>query len=76
MRIIGILTNSGVSRHWSAATPNGVTCVDLCRKHGMSEGAFCNWKAKFAGMTVLEAKRLKTLEDRNVVTCPFFWGHS
>ena len=41
----------------------GAKCADLCRKHGMSEGTFYNWKAKFGGMTVSEAKRLKTLED-------------
>ena len=44
---------------------DGVKCADLCRKHGMSEGTFYNWKAKFGGMTVSEAKRLKTLEDKN-----------
>jgi len=43
----------------------GAKCADLCRKHGMSEGTFCNWKAKFGGMTVSEAKRLKALEDEN-----------
>ena len=43
----------------------GITAKDLCRKHGMSEGTFYNWKAKFGGMTVSEAKRLKTLEDEN-----------
>lgn len=43
----------------------GANCADLCRKHGMSEGAFYNWKAKFGGMTVSEVKRLKTLEDKN-----------
>lgn len=31
----------------------------------MAEGTFYNWKAKFGGMTVSEAKRLKTLEDEN-----------
>lgn len=40
-------------------------CADLCMKHGMSEGTFYNWKAKFDGMTVSEAKRLKALEDEN-----------
>lgn len=40
-------------------------CADLCREHGMSEGTFYNWKAKFGGMTVSEAKRLKVLEDEN-----------
>ena len=43
----------------------GAKCADLCRKHGMSEGTFYNWKAKFGGMTVSEVKRLKTLEDEN-----------
>lgn len=43
----------------------GAKCADLCRKHGMSEGTFYNWKARFGGMTVSEAKRLKTLEDEN-----------
>lgn len=41
----------------------GAMCADLCRKHGILEGIFYNWKAKFGGMTVSEAKRLKTLED-------------
>lgn len=40
-------------------------CVDLCCKHGMSEDTFYNWKAKFGGMTVSEAKRLKALEDEH-----------
>ena len=43
----------------------GAKCADLCRKHGMSEGTVYNWKAKFGGMTVSEAKRLKALEDEN-----------
>lgn len=43
----------------------GAKCVDLCRKHGMSEGTFYNWKSRFGGMTVSEAKRLKALEDEN-----------
>ena len=43
----------------------GAKCADLCRKHGMSEGTFYAWKAKFGGMTVSEAKRLKALEDEN-----------
>ncbi|RME18335.1 MAG: transposase, partial [Alphaproteobacteria bacterium] len=40
----------------------GAKCADLCRKHGMSEGTFYNWKAKHGGMTVSDAKRLKGLE--------------
>ena len=43
----------------------GAKCADLCRKHGMSEGTFYAWKAKFGGMTVSDAKRLKSLEDEN-----------
>jgi len=44
----------------------GAKCADLCRKHGMSEGTFYAWKAKYSGMTVSEAKRLKGLEDENL----------
>lgn len=40
----------------------GAKCADLCCKHGMSEGTFYAWKAKYSGMTVSETKRLKTLE--------------
>ncbi len=43
----------------------GAKCADLCRKHGMSESTFYAWKAKYSGMTVSEAKRLKALEDEN-----------
>lgn len=32
----------------------GAKCADLCRKHGMSEGTFYAWKAKYSGMTVSE----------------------
>ena len=44
----------------------GAKCADLCRKHGMSEGTFYAWTAKYSGMTVSEAKRLKALEDENL----------
>lgn len=43
----------------------GVKAADLCRKHGISEATFYNWKAKYGGMEVSEVKRLKTLEDEN-----------
>ncbi|ANY82913.1 transposase (plasmid) [Microvirga ossetica] len=43
----------------------GAKAADLCRKHGMSEATLYNWKAKFGGMDVSEAKRLKALEDEN-----------
>ena len=43
----------------------GMKTADLCRKHGISEATFYNWKAKFGGLEVSEAKRLKALEDEN-----------
>ena len=46
----------------------GARTADLCRKHGMSDATFYNcynWKAKYAGLTVSEIKRLKSLEDEN-----------
>ena len=43
----------------------GAKAADLCRKHGISEATFYNWKAKYGGMDVSEAKRLKALEDEN-----------
>jgi putative transposase len=43
----------------------GAKTADLARKHGISEATFYNWKAKFGGMDVSEAKRLKALEDEN-----------
>jgi putative transposase len=38
---------------------------DPCRRHGVSEATFYNWKAKYGGMTVSEARRLKELEAEN-----------
>ena len=43
----------------------GTPVRELCRKYGMSDSAYYNWKAKYAGMTVSELKRLKGLEDEN-----------
>jgi putative transposase len=43
----------------------GVPVADLCRKHGVSNASIYNWKAKYGGMDVSEAKRLKGLEDEN-----------
>ena len=43
----------------------GAKVVELCRRHGISPVTYHRWKAKFAGMTVAEAKRLKALEDEN-----------
>jgi putative transposase len=43
----------------------GAKTADLCRKHGISEATFYNWKSKFGGMDASEAKRLKALESEN-----------
>ena len=43
----------------------GLKVKDLCRKHGVSEPSYYAWKAKFGGMNVSEAQRLKTLEAEN-----------
>lgn len=43
----------------------GTKTADLCRTHGISEATFYNWKAKFGGMDVSDAKRLKQLEAEN-----------
>lgn len=43
----------------------GVKTPELCRKHGISDATFYNWKSKYGGMTVSEAARLPTLEDKN-----------
>jgi putative transposase len=43
----------------------GATVADLCRRHGMSNASYYNWKAKYAGLTISELKRLKALEDEN-----------
>ena len=43
----------------------GVPVSDLCRKHGLSSPTFYKWKAKYGGLDVSEARRLKALEDEN-----------
>jgi putative transposase len=43
----------------------GVPVADLCRKHGLSSPTFYKWKAKYGGMDVSEARRLRALEDEN-----------
>ncbi len=44
----------------------GASVADLCRKHGMSSATFYGWKAKYGGLEVSEAKRLRSLETENV----------
>src|ERR1051325_7659233 len=43
----------------------GMKVSDLCRKHGISEPTFYAWKAKFGGLSIPEARRLKQLEEEN-----------
>ena len=43
----------------------GATVAEVCRKYGMSSATFYAWKAKYGGMDVSEAKRLRALEDGN-----------
>jgi putative transposase len=43
----------------------GATTADVCRRHGVSSATFYNWKAKYGGLEVSEARRLKALEDEN-----------
>lgn len=54
-QIVGIL-------HEAAA---GATIREVCRKHGVTETTFYRWRAKYGGLQVSEAKRLKGLEDEN-----------
>ena len=43
----------------------GLSAAELCRKYGISDATFYNWRSKYGGMEVSEAKRLKALEDEN-----------
>ena len=43
----------------------GIPVADLCRKHGISDATFYNWRSRFGGMEVSDARRLKSLEDEN-----------
>ena len=43
----------------------GVKTADVCRKHGISSATFYKWKAKYGGLDVSEARRLKILTDEN-----------
>ncbi len=54
-QIIGILQEQEV----------GAKTADVCRKHGISSATFYKWKARFGGLEVSDAKRLKALEDEN-----------
>jgi putative transposase len=54
-QIIGILKESEAGRK----------AEDICREHGISKFTFYDWRKKFQGLTVSEAKRLKALEEEN-----------
>jgi putative transposase len=54
-QIIGILSEAAA----------GATAVEVCRRHGVSETTFYRWKAKFGGMEVSDARRLRQLEAEN-----------
>ena len=43
----------------------GIKITELCRKHGISEQTFYNWRNKYGGMDIGEARRLKLMEDEN-----------
>ncbi len=43
----------------------GMKVGDVCRKHGISDATYYNWKSKYGGMTVSDAKKLKALDDEN-----------
>ena len=44
---------------------SGMTTLEVCRKHGISSATFYKWKAKFGGLDVSDARRLRALEDEN-----------
>ena len=43
----------------------GMATAEVCRRHGVSQGTFYKWKAKFGGMDVSDARKLKSLESEN-----------
>jgi putative transposase len=48
-----------------AEQERGLGTAEVCRKHGISGATFYKWKAKFGGMNVSDARKLKTLESEN-----------
>jgi len=43
----------------------GMKVADVCRKHGISDATFYNWRSRYGGMDVTEARRLRQLEEEN-----------
>ena len=60
-QIIGILKESEAGRK----TEEGRKTDELCRTHGISKWTFYEWRKKYQGLTVPDAKRLRTLEEEN-----------
>ena len=54
-RIVGILKE----------VEAGITVSEICRKYGISDATYYNWKAKYGGMTASDVKKLRQLEDEN-----------
>ncbi len=54
-KIIGVLKEADA----------GMKVADLCRKHGISDATFYNWRSRYGGMDVSEARRLRQLGDEN-----------
>jgi putative transposase len=44
---------------------SGIKIADICRKHGISDATFHNWKKRYGGLSVEELKRMKELEHEN-----------
>ena len=55
----------GADHQGFVGSGGGAAISDVCRKHGISDQTYYNWKAKYGGMTVSEAKRLRALEEEN-----------
>ena len=43
----------------------GIKTAEICRQHGISSATYYKWKAKYGGLEVSEARRLRQLEDEN-----------
>lgn len=54
-QIIGVLQEAAA----------GTKVAEVCRTHGISDATFYKWKAKYHGLTIPEARRLRALEDEN-----------
>lgn len=44
---------------------SGLSAADVCRKHGISDATFYNWRSKYGGMEVSDAKKLRQIEEEN-----------